>query len=276
MKSRQDVKLPSYRYPEKSGDESDYESDGGTTYRPSKSNRHIGAGTYCYVRKFLSSDEKKEVAVAAPSFDNPVDFGEAARKKAFLETLYPDSRFVFFKRYHVSLTYKNTYRLVMPIIKGISYGSYSKDFRLTNNEQINLFCSAVNALEDCHQKGYVVVDLKADNIHYDLESSKSYLLDGGTSAKINNPLCNTFQNAEMVKMGWAYFHIAPECWSVDPVKAETSMDVYSFGNVINHVASKQIMSDQLMSLARSCLQKNPSERPTLPQLAEKLNSLRKK
>lgn len=151
-------------------EESCYESEGETLYYPEK---NIGSGTYAKARKFQSADGHRSLAVLKPKDKDDIDFIEVYNKYKFFKTLYPKQSIELIER-------EDTYRLVLPYIVGVPY----EKLHLTNKrQQIKLFISAIEALKDCHNKGYIVLDLKADNIHYDMSSGKSYLLDGGISVK---------------------------------------------------------------------------------------------
>lgn len=151
-------------------EESCYESEGETEYYPEK---NIGSGTYAKARKFQSADGQKSCAVLKPRDQDDIDFKEVYNKYQFFKTLYPTQNIELIEQ-------ENTYRLVLPYIVGIPY---EKLHFTTQRQQIKLFISAIEALKDCHNKGYIVLDLKGDNIHYDMNSGKSYLLDGGISVK---------------------------------------------------------------------------------------------
>ncbi|HHF7382827.1 TPA: hypothetical protein ACPSKF_003364, partial [Legionella anisa] len=165
-----------------------------------------------------------------------------------------------------------TYRLVLPYIVGIPYEKLSF---ANKRQQIKLFISAIEALKDCHNKGYIVLDLKADNIHYDISSGKSYLLDGGISVKENKLLDpNIFfvnNNEDRISKKKKYTQIAPECWSKTPIPARKSMDVYALGSMMQSVLIKP--SQDIHRLIQLCLAPKPGHRPTLYALEKQLRKL---
>ncbi|WP_454785496.1 protein kinase domain-containing protein [Legionella sp. WA2024007413] len=242
-------------------EESCYESDGETKYYPQK---NIGSGTYARARKFQSTDGQRSLAVLKPVDKDDIDFIEAYNKYTFFKTLYPKQNNALIER-------DDTYRLVLPYIVGVPY----EKLHLTNErQQIKLFLSAIEALKDCHNKGYIVLDLKADNIHFDKNSGKSYLLDGGISVKKGMPLnpdifCVT-TNEERILNKKKYTQIAPECWSQKPITAQKSMDVYALGAMMQSILKPSVDLNRLIQL---CLVHQPEHRPTLRTLEKHLRQL---
>ncbi len=249
------------------GDESEYESDGETTYYPEK---RLGTGTYAHARLFKSRSNKPQLrkeVVVLKSVKEKEDLEEATNKHTFFHTLYTNNQSHLFNT-------KDGYRLVLPYIPYVSYEKLAID---NPKFQRILFYSAVEALNDCHQKGMIVVDLKADNIYYDSVYQKSYLIDGGLSTHINTPIDRlVFQKANQTtveKLQTKYEHIPPECWSVAPNSslATVEMDIYSLGVLMIDVLND--IDPALKPLIDACLDKNPKNRPTLKQLDISLKSL---
>lgn len=246
-----------------SGYESGYESDDGTEYTPVKP---IGEGEYAKARLFKSISNKT-VAVLNP-VKTPADFGEVSIKHRFFQTIYPD------KSSHL-FTMGTDYRLVIPYFEYVQYTNLAIE---TPELQITLFQSAIQAIEDCHNKGMVVLDLKTDNIYYDSSTEKSYIIDGGLSVLIGtciDPLAFQKSSQSIVEeYREEYWHIPPECWSVAPaaVLANPKMDIYCLGVLMNDLLENPL--PEVESLIDSCLEKDPENRPTLTELIISLQSIK--
>ncbi|WP_454783344.1 protein kinase domain-containing protein [Legionella sp. WA2022007384] len=242
-------------------EDSCYESDGETEYYPQKK---IGSGTYAKARKFQSVDGQRSIAVLMPADSDDVDFIEAYNKYKFFKTLYPKQTSELIER-------EDTYRLVLPYIDGIPY----EELHFTNErQQIKLFISAIEALKDCHDKGYIVLDLKADNILYNKDSGKSYLLDGGISVKkgmlLDPDIFFVKTQEALISNKTTYTQIAPECWSQKPITAQKSMDVYALGVMMQSILKPSAALNRLIQL---CLSLKPEHRPTLGTLEKHLRQL---
>lgn len=248
---------------EDSGYESGYESDEGTEYFPK---RILGTGDYAQARLFKSKTGKK-ITVLNPVKTPDIDFGEATIKYRFFHTIYPDAKSHLFDM-------GIDYRLVVPYISYTPYDDLEID---TPELQQRLFCSAVRALQDCHNKGLIVLDLKMDNIYYDYRTSKSYLIDGGLSTLTGtavDPYAFQKDSQEIVdKFKEDYDHIPPECWSVAPtsVAATSKMDIYCLGILMRDLIETPTSEIQL--LIEHCLDENPDNRPTLEELLISLDSV---
>lgn len=253
------------RYNRKSGTGSSsslYVSDEGMEFFPDK---FIGTGDYGQARLFKSKTGNAVVVL------NPVtasgDIAEAKVKHRFFQTVYTDmksSLFTFFT---------DAYRLVVPYIPHVPYERLnvkSHDFHHI------IFLSAISALQDCHMKGIIVIDLKSDNIFFDAKTQQSYLIDGGLSAPDNTPIdSSVFQkeNQESIENHRKeYSHIPPECWSVAPIKvfANPAMDIYSLGVLMQDTLMNP--DEYIQSLINKCLNNDPTERPSLVDLCNALNN----
>ena len=243
-------------------EESCYESDGGTEYHPETK---IGSGTYALARKFQSADAQRTRAVLKPKKQDNVNFKEVKKKYTFFKTIYPTQNITLVEQ-------KDTYRLILPYIVGTPY----EKLNFTNEkQQIKLFISAIKALKNCHKKGFIVLDLKEDNIHFDSSSGNSYLLDGGISVKENkllDPDIFFVDNKKDLRLNKKkYKQIAPECWSATPIPAKKSMDVYSLGSMMKSVLKPPF--PDINRLIQSCLALRPEKRPTLHKLEKQLRNL---
>jgi len=166
-------------------DDSEYESDKGTQYI---NKGVLGCGKYAKVKLFESLDGTKKKAIISPHKDK-ADFIEAFTKRRFYNTIYSTEPPLFL--YNSNQT---NYRLIVPYIPGRPYHHLSLK---NEKERVILFISAVIAIQDCHDKKLIIMDLKADNINYDgnftLDSSKSYLIDGGLSIKEGHSIPDVFE-----------------------------------------------------------------------------------
>lgn len=260
-----------YNSPEpESGHNSDYESDDGGQTRIFRPVDRYPSGNHAAARLFKSSDAATRVVLSPVSvehFDSVAEkeasFEEAQRKAAFFTALYPGSRVRFIP------CSDGTYRLILPEIPGVTY----KEIRLSDSSEIrSIMFSAVLALKDAHDKGYVTIDLKEDNILYNLDTGESCLIDGGLAVKIGDPIPRTiFQcknQTEVNENRKEFFHLAPECWSTSIVMANEAMDVYSLANMIRRRANKVHIDDPLMYVLVECSDLNPTKRPTLKDLSD--------
>ncbi len=268
-----------FRYnspPPESASYSDYESEGSdeelASPRVFEPVAHYPSGNYANARLFRSSDAATRVVLSPVSlghFDSvseknaekKASFEEARRKAIFFEALYPRARVRF-----ISFP-SGTYRLILPEIPGVAY----KELRLSNSSRIrSIMLSAVLALQGAHDQGYVTIDLKEDNILYDLKTEKSFLIDGGLAVKIGDPIpTSIFQCENQNKVDenrTNYFHLAPECWSTSTVMASEAMDVYSLANMIFRRSNEACIDASLMSVLVQCSDLNPKHRPTLGDL----------
>ena len=242
--------------------ESDYEDDEGTEYR---NQGLLGSGSFVRARKFQSKDGRRSKAILDPYNKQINDevWGEVRSKYEFFKALYPEEEIELIQD-------EQTYRLVLPLFPGKTYkelGSVSNE-----EEQINRFLSAIYALRDCHNKGYVVVDLKEDNILYDSESGKSYLIDGGIATKEGKRLHPQFkaENEEYAK--WIRRQrpfYAPECFGIEKSpKAVKTMDIYSLGSMMKRIFKNP--TPELLELINQCQAENPNKRITLDELEKRL------
>lgn len=242
-----------------SDDDSEYTSEGGTTYVPTE---YLNTGIYSRARILQGSNGKKKV-VLDPVNGKKADFEEARKKYKFFTTLYPDKTTEIFEEDY-------SYRLVVPLVPGKSYRGLM--FTPNKETQIKIFLSAVRALKDCHSKGFIVIDLKEDNIFYDASTDISYLIDGGLASKKNKQIGIEFQGANhqhVRKMRKKSPFYAPECFSVSRVKATEAMDIYSLGNMMEFILQDNV-APELVPLLKSCQIYNPVRRPTLNQIEVQL------
>lgn len=259
--------MPKYTFKSRvSGHDSEYESDGGTKYSPKK---ELGEGGYSTARLF-QSDNKRKKAVLAPK-NLQIDFQEAQTKAQFFKALYPSQDTQLIIKSDDNLK-EVDYRLVLPLISG---KSYEELFITEREEQIGLFLSAIKALQHCHERDYIVVDLKEDNIHYDESTGQSYLIDGGLAVKTGHPMTYLLQtdDNQITLFRERFPFYAPECFKKDSL-ATPMVDVYSLGNMMSLIFANT--GDDLNQLFQACQSEVPEERPTLAELETTLLDLLQK
>lgn len=261
-------------------EDSSYESDGETIYRPGTlGKRYIGGGTYSNARRFESVSDnlthkiKTRIVLepATDSDDTPTNYKESRRKYGFFSTLHPQIP----SFYHEDLV-KNTYRLVVPEIPGKPYNQ----LRIKPGEQqIKLFISTIRSLKNCHANNIVCMDLTESNIYYVAPTSEqdighSYLIDGGSSNQIGtnlNPAIFQVAAKDLTSRTMVYTQIAPECWYTrgsPPSIATTCKDVYALGSMLNRILHPLVQ--ELKLLLSACTMQNSTERPTLDDLESAL------
>lgn len=243
---------------EEAGYDSDYTDDGEAFYPEAR----LPSGNFAEVRRFKSENNGYRVVVSPLK----LNFVEVEAKEQFFKALYPEQSVFLVEK-------EDTYRLVLPLIPGVTY----EHFKGVNDlgSQIQLFLAATRALQDCHQKGYIVVDLKEDNILYDNETGKSYLIDGGTSAKkgsqINEKFCLSSEEAILAARKKCPFY-APECFSLGRSRVDESMDIYSLGNMMDFIL-KDVIYPEIKLLTQACQKQDPSARVSLEKLERQLDIL---
>lgn len=238
---------------------SEYESDSETTYRPEK---ELGKGSYAVTRLFVANNNKK-IAIISPNPErDEFSVSELDAKYQFFKTHYPNDKVEMFR------PGDGEYRLRVPFIEGKTYSHAFCKYRRTSLPTafiVRIFRSALHELEQCHKNGLAFIDLKEDNIMYNVKTGKSHLIDGGLSTKIGTLLRpSIFQGklidrAEQIRRERA--PIAPECLQSGAVVIDASMDVYGIGFFIKQIAKTE--ESDLAKLADSCLDINPQNRKKL-------------
>ncbi len=231
----------------------------------------LAQGSYCRARTFDSDRTGKISKVVLEPVSRPY-IKEAINKHQFFKALYPleAASLQIFSNAKGPLTY----RLVLPKITGTLYADLHVD---TKQKQQLIFASSLHTLDNLHQKGYVYVDLKEDNILFDRNFNTSALIDGGQATKQGDLLSRgTFvqENSAMVAENRAdpgFIQIAPECWDTVRVRAKTSMDIYSLGSMLQRLFKP--IDPQLKPLLHLCLNHDPEKRPTLLYLQYQLHAI---
>lgn len=255
---------------------SEYESDGGTLYTVDKN--IIGAGTSAYARKVVSTkDQNKEKIVLSPIHTNMADIKESRTKNIFNQHVNNTSELYEY--------YDGDYRMVLDKAPGIPYYSLQQKDLDCPYKQLCIFYSALQALKNAHAKGFIVIDLKRDNIYYEKFPKPSYLIDGGTSAQVGSELPGLFsrkvrgKTVDERRTIWMkdFKYYAPECFLSDDTKANEKIDIYSLGHMMEAVITEQSSNvEQNISIIRiiqKCTNEDPNERPTLNELENNINSL---
>lgn len=266
-----------------SDDDSSYESDDGTLYQPKET---LGEGAYAKARLMKSRDGKKRVVLEPRKLD-PQARIEATQKCYFFSLLYETQRSQLFIPSQTATTNEKAnyvYRLVLPYLPGETHSKYlNKHGALVNFfQQINCFLSLVLQLKKLHSAGYVYLDLHSNNVLYDADTGKSYLIDGGSLFKIGDGISSQFTRESLYAIDVRkklLSHYAPECWTLDyqpPASAHTSMDVYSLGLTLRSGLLKGLIDDDLRLMLRACRSITPSQRPSLSHLEQSLNELKER
>ncbi len=247
------------------GNDSEYDSEGGTT--TFRFYRDLGQGRRAKARLFRSDKGTKRV-ILQPSDPRNVDTAEAKNKADSYKTAYPSRPVNYFEFTAPQLDY----RLDVDFFPGNTYEQSNIN---TPSKFITHYLAAARALRAYHDKGRVIIDLKSDNMLHvaSLLDSTTYLIDGGTSRKIGEPLGNTFyvsSDAAKERAKELCWHYAPECWfmRIAPL-ADVKMDVYALAKTMGAFLPKKsgLIYDSLIS---PYLQLNPKLRPTLDELEKKL------
>lgn len=149
---------------------------------------------------------------------------------------------------------------------------------------IDLFISATKALHHAHQRGYVVVDIKLDNIFYDASDKQSYFSDGGMAYHPGTPTEEQFhlsagEAMKLPAMKKVYWQYAPEYWTVGSQERalfQPEGDVFALGAVFKGLLSRTALSYNvaLRQLIDSCVEEKPENRKSLNQLLAQLENLR--
>lgn len=194
---------------------------------------------------------------------DPVLF-EAKNKTLFFHEVYPEKITRFFE----TTKEHGSYRLVVPLMPGKIY----KEIPIRDHLSMLEIClSTGKTLRNCHQKKYVFIDLKADNILLDETTGKSNLIDGGLAVFKDETLCFEQPTQErIIAARKRSQHMAPECFTLKggkPLVAHESADIYSFGRLMLYLLEKnQYKFPEIEQLARYCLCLTPENRPNLDQI----------
>ena len=247
--------------------DSEFEDDDHMVSRPK---RILGRGSYAIARELYSGDKLLQKVVLSPT-EKVFDSNEIAAKSRFYEIVHHA------KPYYVEFTRNdssNTYRLVLPLLPGKTYNRLT----ITNKaeQHILLFLSAIEALEQCHQKGLIVADLHSSNILFDVTTGKSHLIDGGLSALKDEALNHHFKQANEQRIQHKRAkcrHVAPECFALTLAHANEAMDIYSLGYMMQKTLETDKPRPEIAVLYLACQYENPDRRPSLTCLRNQLLEL---
>jgi serine/threonine protein kinase len=220
----------------------------------------IGQGNYCIAREVTDTN----LLILKPLDDDEPNLNEARAKFEFFQTVYPE-------HFSQLIIADDTYRLFVEKMPGIPYWNFSIS---DERSALKIYLTAIQELKRSHAKSIILIDLKADNILFNQTNVRSFLIDGGCSTKkdcIINP--RIYANPAKHAKKHEYWHIAPECWSVDPVLAKESMDVYSLGMLMYSKMTQFINDDNknaLGSLLQNAIHVDPAKRATLEELEENI------
>lgn len=237
---------------ERSGSDSDYESDGGSHYRYK---RVLGTGSVDRARLFVSPSGRSRV-ILKPKNQAVARDDLAEYKRFFFGLFYPHEDVSLFR---VDAGENSDYRLVVPLAPGKPYSKFQPS---NPTKQIELCLSAVEALMVCHQAGYCIIDLKEDNIYYDVLSHKSYLIDGAFLTEQGKWLPIICEDEKAVRRSQRRSqHVAPECFSTSEQVAAETMDIYALGDMLQRLCKE---NDRLVNLLEHyCKGTAPESRASL-------------
>lgn len=262
------------------GYESEFENDAGIKYTPRKDHYGfdtiLGVGKYSKARLFQTKDATKSIVVLDPAENTTeADYSEVYAKANFFQKLYPSKEPILFES---RIKERKTYRLILPFIKGVPLSQANLN---TPDKIISALLSVIRALQHAHSKNIIVLDLTLPNILYNTATNQSYLIDGGLSAPLGEPVRQeVFQvnQKELEALQRRYYHLAPECWSIKPTSAlaQTSMDVFSFHAFVMLLSRHTNIPIWIMDCFENCNSPKESLRPTLDMLASRLHMLQSK
>lgn len=238
-----------------------------------KPNKQLGAGTYGIVRDFVNS-EGEHVAVKSLkegwiNEESPVDsiHQNCLQEASLLAEAYPSNNsnhFFYFVKESTN-TRKTSYTnyLITEYIDGETINVFLNKIE-SKHEVAKIIILMIMELISFHEKGFVHLDLHLNNImimedgHNNL---KCRLIDLGFSSKIDSILDERFRGG----------HFPEFCNnSSNLLKAQTTLDIFSFGNVLDRIINdhpKGILLinayPSIMTFIKKALNKNPSNRPTL-------------
>lgn len=227
-----------------------------------------GQGAYANARVFIDPNENHKLIVLDP-IDGAVSY-EIKAKIAFFKRRYG-------KKNVFLIEFNEDYRAGLPYIEGIAFN----ELAINSYEQlIKIFLSATAEIKECHNRGIIYLDLKEDNFIYDKQSNQSFLIDGGLFADEGKPVCPQIFQKKSIELvhnaleNRSFLHLAPECWSTGPIPAHSSMDVYSFGRLMETMCIRYDYETlELEELIDSCITINPEERISLKTLENRLTIL---
>lgn len=121
-------------------------------------------------------------------------------------------------------------------------------------------------LKRLHDKGYVHMDIKSDNIL--VKDGNAYVADFGVSVKVGSVRPLSSQPSSK------YVHCGPEMFvdgAVGPTfVAQPSFDVWSFGHLVR-TCNKFVYSSHREEIASMCMKRDPSQRPSIETLVSSLS-----
>lgn len=210
------------------------------------------------------------MVVLSPVNNEAWDEEEVSRKIRFFTRVYPDKYINYFQ---------DKKRAIVPYIKGKSLDD-DKVSELFQNpqERIPLFKTIAEKIKSANEKGLVIIDIHAGNILYDFKGKTCFLIDGGLSHLIGEPILKGQLETQMHIDGLRemYPQFAPECFSLagrPPALAQPKMDVYAFGVMMKTLIRKEHLDDNMSNLIAQCTDENPDVRPTIQEVIENLEQL---
>lgn len=247
-------------------DVSVYENEHGQHFYPDKV---LGQGFFALSRAFKHPhDSNNQIVVLRPNSDEGWDPDEVGRKINFFDTIYPEKE---------STLFSQEQRAIVPFIEGESFND-EKIYALCNDELtlLKLLTFAAEAIQSAHDKGLVIIDIHPNNILYNSAEDKCYLIDGGLSHTIGEPIYKgLIEQSQRELLKKQYPQIAPECFRLPtqlPATAVPGMDVYAFGIMLKFMICEEQMSYALEELITQCIGAY-TNRPSMREIIETLKML---
>jgi serine/threonine protein kinase len=146
-------------------------------------------------------------------------------------------------------------------------------------KKIEICISAAEKIQKLHDAGYLHCDIKGENFLVDEKTGEVFLLDYGAAYPIDNLSSNTAlfgtetyvasEVGDNIKTRWlqSVDGQLQEISDIDLSKVpKGSSDVYSFGRFLE--ADMGLKRSDLCGIVSNVLSRDPSERPTMPQIID--------
>ena len=142
--------------------------------------------------------------------------------------------------------------IVMEYVDGLPLDTFLKQYQPTRKERISIAVKLADALRHIHSLGLSHRDLKPDNILVSTHTHEPKIIDCGLGDSDDSVVCKQSQGTER--------YGAPEQQA--PAAADSRADVYAFGKILQTL----LPGRSFAAIRRSCLQTDPSRRPSMAEL----------